>query len=389
MSRAALGRLPAAGLPVTAPQLALLARERDPAARLRHGLAERLGGGALRLFASGREALRALFASAAATSGRGEVVIGAYTCFSVPAAAGAAGLRVRLVDVDEAGQLDREALARLPLERAAALVVSNLFGVAEPVAPVLALARAAGCLVIDDAAQALGARGPDGPAGGRGDAGVLSFGRGKPLSGLGGGACLLRSWPAELPEPGAPGRARWRAIARAAAYDLALHPLVFRALAAIPALGIGETRFDAGFRRGAIDAASLMLAAVALPELEAAARRREGAALALVRALEGLPLEPLLPAPGQRGVFPRLFARATDASARQAALEALARVGAGASGFYPTALDALPALRPQLVEPGDYPGARDLASRLLSLPTHGGLRGARLAAARRALEHRL
>jgi dTDP-4-amino-4,6-dideoxygalactose transaminase len=386
MSRAALGWLPAAGLPVAWPQLARLAGARDPADRLRRGLAERLGGGEIRLFASGREALRALLAAAAGASGRGEVVIGAYSCFSVPAAAVAAGLRVRLVDVDETGRLDLEALSRLPLERAAALVVSNLFGVAEPVAEAAALARAAGCLVIDDAAQSLGARGPDGPAGGRGDAGLLSFGRGKPLSGLGGGACLLGSGPGVVPAPAAPGPARWRALARAAAYDLALHPVLFRALATIPAVGIGETRFDPGFRRGPIDAASLALAAVSLPELDAAARRRERSALALARALEGPALAPLLPPAGQGGVYPRLFARARDAAAREALLRALARVGAGASGFYPAALDAVPALRSHLAQPAGYPRARELASRLLTLPTHGGLRGARLAAARRALQ---
>jgi dTDP-4-amino-4,6-dideoxygalactose transaminase len=385
MSRAALGWLPAAGLPVGWRELAGLARERDPAESLRRGLAERLGAGELALWASGREALRALLASAGAASRRDEVVMAAYTCFSVPAAAVAAGMRVRLVDVTEDGQLDAEALARLPLERAAAVVVSNLFGVAEPVAPVAGLARAAGCLVIDDAAQALGARRADGPAGGRGDAGVLSFGRGKPLSGLGGGACLLRSWPVPLAQVEPPEPARWRALARAAAYDAALHPLVFRALAAIPALGIGETRFETRFRRGSIDAASLALAAAALPDLEAAARRRARAARELAEALAGLPLRLLGPSAGETGVWPRLFAMAHGAAARDAALRALAREGAGASGFYPTALDAVAGLRPHLVQPARYPRARELASRLLTLPTHGALRGPRLAAALEAL----
>jgi dTDP-4-amino-4,6-dideoxygalactose transaminase len=316
--------------------------------------------------------------------------MGAYTCFSVPAAAVASGLRVRLVDVTGRGQIDAKALARLPLERAAAVVVCNLFGIPELLEPVRELAHAAGALVIDDAAQALGARSHEGPVGGRGDAGILSFGRGKPLSGLGGGAIVARAWPGELPGAYPPASAPWRALARATVYDVALHPLVFRALSAVPALGIGETRFDVDFRRGPIDAASLTLAAALLPELDAAARRREEQALALAQGFEErTSLVPLLTPKGAVGVYPRLFAQAPSAEGRDAALRALARAGAGASGFYPSALDRVPALRPQLAEPTGYPGARDLAARLLTLPTHGALRGGRLTAVMRALEKTL
>ena len=168
-------------------------RARDPAVPLCEGLRALLGFGPevpVALLASGREALRVAFEELARRSGRREVLVPAYTCYSVPAAAAAAGLRVRLVDVDSGGQLDPEALGRLPLERAAALVVCNLFGIAEPLGAVRELTAEAGIAIIDDAAQALGASGPDGPAGGRGDAGVLSFARGKPLSALGGGALV-------------------------------------------------------------------------------------------------------------------------------------------------------------------------------------------------------
>ena len=57
----------------------------------------------------------------------------AYTCYSVPAAVVAAGMRVRLVDVDSRGCIDRDDLARQPLESTAAVIVCNLFGLAEPI----------------------------------------------------------------------------------------------------------------------------------------------------------------------------------------------------------------------------------------------------------------
>ena len=379
MKLPALGWLPSAGLPISSRQLLDLANSVDSARRLREGLAERLSVNRVSLRSSGRDALRAILASASSHTGRDEVVIAAYTCFSVPAAAVACGLRVRIVDVTEDGRIDLKAFERLPLERAAAVVVCNLFGLAEPISPIAEQSRAAGALVIDDAAQAFGASAPDGVVGGRGDAGILSFGRGKPLSGLGGGAIVWNHWPEELTDHILPEPARAKALLKAAAYNVALQPAVFQALSSVPALGIGETHFDVDFERGPIDPAALALAAAAFPRVEAEAIERAEDAERLAAAFrERTALRPLLAAPGFRGVYPRLFALAPDGERRDAALEALRPLGAGVTGMYPTALDQIPGLRPHLRGVDDYPGARDLAGRLLTFPTHASLRGRRL-----------
>jgi len=370
MRRPVLGWLPSAGVPITPRQILDLMSDADPARTLREGLAERLAVERVSLRSSGRDALRAVLASASSLTGRDEVVMAAYTCFSVPAAAVACGLRVRIVDVTEDGQIDLKAFERLPLERAAAVVVCNLFGLAEPIAPLAELCRSVGTLVIDDAAQAFGATAPDGVAGGRGD---------KPLSGLGGGAIVWSDWPAELPDPIAPERALAKAVVRATAYNLALRPALFRALSSIPALGIGETHFDVDFERGPIDPAALALAAAALPRANGEASGRAEVALRLAATLgERTALRPLLATAGTRGVYPRLFALAPDGAKRNAVLEALRPLGAGVTGMYPSALDQVPGLRPHLRGVDDYPGARNLAGRLLTFPTHGNLKGRRL-----------
>jgi dTDP-4-amino-4,6-dideoxygalactose transaminase len=382
---ASLSRLPPAGSPIPAAELWALARGRDPERALREGLRALLGPLPVALCASGREALRLGLALLAKRSGREEVLVPAYTCYSVPAAVVAAGLRVRLVDVTPAGQVDREALRALPRERAAALVVTNLFGNPEPVDALRAELRADGVALVDDAAQALGARSPEGAPGTRGDLGLLSFGRGKPLSALGGGA-LVGTEEGAL-EPALPAPRRSGALARALAYDLALRPAVFRWLAAIPALHVGETRFDPAFRRGGIDGASLCLAAAALPRFAAETEARRERALALAARLEAeTRFVPLRAAPDAAGVYPRLAVRAPSPAAREAALLALR--DAGASVFYPASLDAVEPLRPFLAGDAPCPGARELAARLLTLPTHAGLRPARarrVASALRAL----
>lgn len=374
-------RLPPAGRALGARELRAVWSAGDASERLRAALRERLGAAEVRLFASGREALRVALSCAARQSGRREAILPAYTCFSVAAAAVAAGLRVRLVDVTLSGAIDSASLAKLSHERAAALVVCNLFGLAEPLPNV-----APGVRILDDAAQALGARGADGLAGGRGDAGIVSFGRGKPLCALGGGALALPRGADAEPEPVRPRSRRLRSLARALAYDAALSPRIFGWLAAIPALGIGETPFDPGFARGGLpaDAAALALAVLARFDADLRARAEEAQRLAAVIGGETR-LVPLLPAAGAAGAHPRLACLAPSAAARDAAVAALASAGAGVSTLYPTPLGEIAGLAAHLEGPASLPGARELASRLLTLPVHGGLRGARLDAALRAL----
>jgi len=378
LARAArrLGRLPPLDGAIEAPEALLEPAPAHLAALVAAALAERTGAQGVLLRRSGREALRVALRATATRSGREEVVLPAYTCWSVAAAAVAAGLHVRLVDVDERGAIDPVALAMLPLERAACVVVCNLFGIAEPVAPVAAIASPRGTAIVDDAAQGFGATASDGAAGARGDLGVLSFGRGKPLQALGGGAVLWRDagWQATSAPP-VPPRPR-RAWLRARAWNAALHPLAFAALATAPGLHVGETRFAADFARGPITGDALVLCAHALARCDARRERRETEALTLAQALRTrTAFAPIVPPPGARGAFPRLAVRAPDRARRDAALAALARHGAGA--LYPAPLDAIPALRARLAGRAATAGARALAERLLTLPVHGELRGAR------------
>ena len=368
-----LRRLPPGGNAGSAAELrSVLGRTATPEA-LRGALRERLGAVRVQLFSSGREALRTALCALASRSGRREVIVPAYTCFSVPSAVVAAGLRVRLVDQAPSGAVDLAALEALPLERAAALLVGNLFGVAEPVAPLLARLRPAGVALVDDAAQALGAHSDGVPAGARGDVGVLSFGRGKPLEGLGGGALIWPEGSAALPpEPPSGSPAPLAAALALLGYSVASASLVFRWLSAVPALGIGTTHFEPAFERGGLDGRSLCLALARAAGLRAREEQRIAEATRLARELrERTSLLPLMARAGDRGVYPRLAVLAPDADTKQAALAALDDLGAGASRMYPTSLEQADGLA-AFLEPGPAcPGARAFCARLLTLPTHG------------------
>jgi len=262
-------------------------------------------------------------------------------------------------------------------------VVANLFGLAEPIEAVVEIAGRSGCAVVDDAAQSLGARDESGPAGARGDAGVLSFGRGKPVCALGGGALVGSPAGAGAPPaPSPPSPRPGAALARALAWDVASRAPIFRMLAAIPALHIGETIFDPDIEVEAISGAALCLLGPALAGLEADAERRRRIALDLAaRLAAGSPWRPLLAARPEGGVYPRLTLLAPDETTRDRALARLTRIGAGASALYPSSLDRVPGLAGHLADAAPQPRARALAARIVTLPTHGRLRGARLRAA--------
>ena len=372
-----LGRLPPALSRIPLRDLWQAAREPEPARRLREQLAQRLGSARIDLHVSGRAALHAALLAAARSTGRCEVLVPAYTCFSVPAACVAAGLRVRLLDLDEQGRAPAEQLTDRDWRAAAACVADNLFGLADAVQPLAARARTAGAWLVDDAAQAFGARSVEGMAGARGDVGVLSFGRGKPLSGLGGGALAWRSRPqGEAPED--PGAAALGAALRWVAYSLASRRPWFGLLASIPALGIGETPYDPGFARGGLGGAALLLTLAALARFDAdcAARRARARSLAARLSERGSAFEPLLESAGMLGVYPRLALLAPDERRRDAAFERLRATGA--TRMYPTSLNAIPRLKEHLVGETRCPGAERFCARLITLPTHAGVGEAQL-----------
>lgn len=92
-------------------------------------------------------------------TGRPNVVLPAFTSYSVAAAAARAGARAELCDLDPRSlQLDRNALRRCVRPRTAAVVLGNVFGLPDVTAD-LRRVREGGALLIDDAAQAFGATG--------------------------------------------------------------------------------------------------------------------------------------------------------------------------------------------------------------------------------------
>ena len=170
------------------------------------------------------------------------------------------------------------------------MVVAHLYGVPVDLAAVQALAAEFGALVIEDAAQGSGCEWKGKPAGAHGALGVLSFGRGKGVTGGKGGALLVND---DGPARGR-GRAAWKAATgprapRGSFRDLLLltaqwlfgRPSLYWIPASLPFLGLGETLYKAPHPIGGIStlAAGVLVRTLSLVPAEIVIRRGKASRL--------------------------------------------------------------------------------------------------------------
>lgn len=330
---------------------------------------------------SGRSALRlAIEVALSPSTSRRVVALPAFQCYEVATAAVGVDVGIVQYDIDPASlQPDMESLERALRQGASAIVIAPLYGLPVNWDALVALTERHGAIAIEDAAQANGAEWHGRRLGALGAISVVSFGRGKGWTGGGGGALLLRG--------DAVGRhaalrtalsafemqRELRVVATALLQLLFGRQSLYGIPAAIPSLGLGETRyyeptepkhcsrFSAALLRQTLDAAAL----------ESVARREVASywSKALPVALSSR--APSVLSGGVAGYlrYPlRLredtVRRATDVDGRRA----------GIARSYPRPLGQLPAVAARLIEPDvAFPGADALARQLVTLPTHSRL----------------
>jgi dTDP-4-amino-4,6-dideoxygalactose transaminase len=324
-------------------------------------------------YASGTAALAAAVAAAlAARPGRRRVLLPGYGCPALVSAVLHAGGQPVLIDLEQ----NRPWLSLAALEAqldqdTAAVIAVNFLGIPERLAVLAARAQAAGALLIDDSAQAWPAASLSAQMA---DFVVLSFGRGKPVSLLGGGAVLWRDpdLAAALPQPAAAAASRWRVLAKATAYNCLRQPWLYWIPQRLP-LGLGETRYEPLPSLAGLDR-------LRQQALGAAVERRSQRSNAVQRQLQAASasatgLIDLAVACGSPQYLLRYPLLAPSAGVRQRLLLALDRAGLGASAMYGRVLPEVAAIPAGLPHDG-LAQARDFAARLLTLPLHSGVRPA-------------
>ncbi len=207
---------------------------------------EQLGSRHIIAFDSGKAALLASLRSIAKMKhGRNEVIIPAYTCFSVAAVIENAGLQLVLCDIlPETLDFDYDMLSGLMNERTLCVIPTHLFGKSADVDRVKSLAVRYDSYVIEDSAQSFPEKGESSAA----DIVVFSLGRGKPLSAGGGGllvsnqSAIIKAIQSE-PMPSIDNSFSTRILIMLALLlnDFLISPYIYRLPASLSFLKIGKT----------------------------------------------------------------------------------------------------------------------------------------------------
>jgi len=344
---------------------------RDPRPRIEEELKQFLGVRHAFLVSSGKAGLFVALRALHALSGRRRVVMPAYTCFSVPSAVVRAGLEPVACDVDpETLDFDPRSLTAAIDDRTLCVIATHLFGFESDLRQVRTLCRRAGAFLIDDAAQALGCASTEGHLGTLGDAGIYSLGRGKGITVGEGGIVVsnvdavaerVAEQVAAIDEPAM--LANLRHVAEFALLRLFIQPQIYWFPASLPFLHLGETRFDPDFPVERLSRARAGMLRGWQADLETANRERAENAgemrHALDSAVSGREARP----------YSRLPILVGSRAERQRIADASRREGLGVTPMYPTPISDIPQIRGAFADQ-DFPGARDVADRLLTIPTH-------------------
>jgi perosamine synthetase len=321
------------------------------------------------LTSSGRAALSTLFQALHQLSpNQDEVVLPAFTSFSVPSAVANAGLRVALYDLDgENLSPDIASLREAISERTLCVVVCHLYGYPCDMDAVLAVTRGIGVPVIDDAAQAMGAIYRGHRVGTMGEAGVFSLSRGKNISTVEGGIIVTNSTrlvkELEKMEPEQVGiRGHLGLIGRALILSALLHPMVYGIPARIPSLHLGASVFEPDFPVSQFTPFQAGIGRRMLRRLERInSTRRQKARFFTDRLASHTRLPEIVS--GAEPVFLRLPVFVRNASTA-------AKISHGIVPSYPTSVSEIESLKPLLTTAGDFPSARKLSREIVTLPTH-------------------
>lgn len=380
--------------------------------RFRSELKEHFGVKHVFLVSSGKAALtlillvlKDLFPS------RNEVLIPAFTCYSVPSSIVRADLKMRLCDLHPDGldfdfaQLaamlseaspSRESSASLSrsvtdapeealdatdgsrdsTKRLLAVIPTHLFGFPADVSRLQRLVRDAGITVVEDAAQAMGEMWEGRNLGTLADVSFFSLGRGKPFSTVEGGIILTdRHDIAEKLErhiAGLPSYGLWELlnlILKAAVLTVFLHPLLFWLPRSIPFLRLGETLFEPDFPILRISSFQAGLARTWRARLQKRQTGRQKNVNRWLAVLDALGVQ-WLPAQNCHSFgLIRFPMKVSDIEKRECILKESARRGLGVMPVYPNTIGRIPELRGHMGAQR-FPVAESYARGLVTLPTH-------------------
>ena len=309
---------------------------------------------------------------------RDEVLIPAYTCYSVPSAIVRAGLKVKLCDLAENSfDFDFEQLApMLKSEKLLAVLPTHLFGLPADVKRLRGMINNPEVTVIEDAAQAMGGEWQGEKLGTLSDVGFFSLGRGKAFSTVEGGiiltdhdelAATLKPQVSEIPDY------THFEVLKLLLYTIALNILIYPAFfwlpKGLPFLKLGETVFDPDFELKKLSSFQAGLAKNWVERLRLFQQVRQANTRKWFSVLDATSCEICLPKQGDFPDMIRLPVEIEDEKYRAEILKLASNAGFGISVAYPAALCDVRELA-GMFNNQDFPTAKQHARSLVTFPLH-------------------
>ncbi len=303
-----------------------------------------------------------------------EVLIPAFTCYSVPAAIVRAGLKIRICDINpETLDFDYNELTKqLSATRLLCVIPTHLFGVTANVPRVREIVGHRDIPIIEDAAQAMGGEHLNHKVGTFGDVNFFSLERGKAFSTVEGGIIITNSdkisvalkrqfdtiQTYSLME-------QFVLVIYAAALSVLSRPWLYWLPRSLPFLGLGKTLFAPDFsikRMSAFQAGMATGWQKRLREfIEIRVKNSHFLSNLGIKATGGS--EILL-----TGLirYPVLFA---NSARKQAVLRESHRLGLGGADVYPSTIDAIAEIRGHIVD-GTSQKAQSIVENMITFPVH-------------------
>ena len=331
------------------------------------------------LVSSGKAAIYLSLRAMQLSSERKEVVIPAYASFCLASAVARTGLPVRLCDIDpETLDFDLDKLKSMVDEKTLAVIPVHNYGLVCNMKEIQKIALEKMAYVLEDAAQAAGAQFQNRKTGTIGDIGILSLGQGKNICALGGGVILtdrepLASLIEELVDlyPWERTFREYSTMLNEMALSFFLHPERYAVSARLPFLNHGGDVFNPEFKIARLSNVNAKIGQRSFLFLDRYNEIRIRNARILNHHLcqnESL----TIPKPFSAGEpvylrFPIVFPKI---EVRRRVFWILRRRRLGASRSYPTPLNEILDFRRFLCAEDDCSGAKFVADRILTLPTH-------------------
>ncbi|MFE8071676.1 DegT/DnrJ/EryC1/StrS family aminotransferase [Marinobacteraceae bacterium S3BR75-40.1] len=313
-----------------------------------------------------------------------EVLLPAYGCPDLVAAVIAQGCTPRLVDLEGGTPwMDLSALEASLSGQTVAIIAVDFLGISERLEQIREIASRAGIYLIEDSAQRFP---PSTMQLKVADFAIVSFGRGKPINLMGGGALLVRDDHQKLSAPVTQAFPSEKLITgpvwhiKRVVFNALMHRMIYGVLEKLPFLKLGQTSFNqlGSIYRRRFDK-HLLVAGISM------LKRKKGLENSYTHKFaqlekKGWVLLSRYCAKGATGAekaapllrYPLL---APNRQQRDDKLRSLNDAGIGANAFYAVSLPRIPGIKKHIANPyASFEAADDFADRLLTLPCHEDVR---------------